>query len=389
MARKALETKRLATKLMADNESSPLALYRRASSSSSSFRSGMTSTTDVQHGPRMMGSNDDDQQCDDQSIRNIPTVASSLPHKLVGDAAVGTGVTFLMAPFLSVVDKAISQRATGSHTLMSSCLHSIRSMASNPITFARNPVFLWCWTVYAATYTAANSLKTIAEHRKEFSGNNALAAGGADKESMGKLGIFFGTSFANSGASVMKDRAFAYMFAADSAAAAVQKVPVATYGLWLSRDLIGVGSSFVLPDLIAQKVSNTCNPEEVKRNRDLSQFLVPVATQFVAGPLHLLGLDLFNRPMQGMSWRDVFVERGRFLVDGYSAVVGARIARIIPGYGFGGVLNTKFRDSWREYLLEKETFEGTTSGKRLEQGEWSAPLSSVIRTVQKGFYETA
>jgi hypothetical protein len=281
------------------------------------------------------------------------SVSSSLPLKLLGDAAVGIGVTFLMAPSLTIADRAISQRAAGTHTLVQSGLLSLQSMVRNPIAYARSPAFLYVWAVYAATYTTANSLKTIVEHQEqtrrlsaaveESQGNNA---------SIGKLGIFLGTSLANSGASVWKDRAFAYMFATNSAVTP-QKVPLASYGFWLSRDLIGVGSSFVLPDLIAKNLSETAaNPEEYEKYRDLSQLCVPIATQFVAGPLHLLGLDIFNRPMQGMTWRGTILERSKFLLNGYAAVVSARIARIIPGYGFGGVLNSKYRDSWREYLMQ-------------------------------------
>jgi len=294
---------------------------------------------------------------------------SSLTFKLAGDVVVGTGVTFLMAPFLSIVDKAIAQRASGTHTLMRSCVESAHAMVTNPVAYARNPAFLYVWAVYAATYTTANSLKTIVEHCEHNSKNNnnqrsvTLSLNRRHQEqhpeqdaySMGKLGIFLGTSFANSGASVMKDRAFCHLYSADAASAVARTVPMASYGLWMSRDLIGVGSSFVLPDLLARKLSSpSATTEEQKRNRDMSQFCVPIATQFVAGPLHLLGLDLFNRPLQDMSFRQRLLERSAFLVNGYAAVVGARIARIIPGYGFGGVLNTKFRDEWREYLVERD-----------------------------------
>ena len=391
-----METKRLATKLMADNEASPLFRYRQASSSEhraagdSAVEKVSAASADVQ----------DKQDTVDTQIINS-SVPSSLPLKLAGDAAVGVGVTFLMAPFLSVVDRAISERAAGSKTIMSSCLYSLRSMVANPVAFARNPVFLWCWAVYGSTYTTANSLKTIVEHRKEFSNattcsSSSKGPAAVDEESMGKLGIFLGTSLANSGASVMKDRAFAYMFATDAAAAAVQKVPNASYGLWLSRDLIGVGSSFVLPDLIAKRMSSE-NPEDMQKYRDMSQFGVPVATQFVAGPLHLLGLDLFNRPMQSISWRDAFVERTRFLMNGYSAVVGARIARIIPGYGFGGVMNTKLRDGWREHLLEREangesvfpSVAPTYHKEDEQQQERASRLFGVIRHMQRNTLEVA
>ena len=301
---------------------------------------------------------------------NSMSAPSNLGFKLAGDAVVGTGVTLLMAPVLTVIDKAIAQRAAGTHTLAQSSLQTIQSMISRPAAFARNPAFLYVWAVYASTYTTANSLKTLVEHQEQSSSKTASTQD-QNRAALGPMGVFLGTSFANSGASVLKDRAFAFMFSPESASTTIaRKVPMASYGLWMSRDLIGVGSSFILPDLIASKLS-VSNPEDMKRNRDVAQFCVPVATQLVAGPLHLLGLDLFNRPMQDMPIKHRLMERVAFLSNGFTAIVGARVARIIPGYGFGGVLNANLRDSWRDYLRDQE---GTESYLQ-------TPLNSTIRNL--------
>jgi len=314
---------------------------------------------------------------------NIKSPSTSLSSKLVGDAVVGTSVTFLMAPFLTVVDKAIAQRAAGTHTLAQSSMQTLQSIMKKPTAFVRNPAFLYVWAVYASTYTTANSLKTLVEHQEKMSPRRFSLTQETvndthqqDQAALGKIGIFLGTSVANSGASVMKDRKFAYMFSPQSASrsSVARTVPIASYGLWMSRDLIGVGSSFVLPDLIARKLSS--NPEDMKLKRDVAQFCVPIATQLVAGPLHLLGLDLFNRPMQALPVRQRLVERVAFLANGYTAVVGARVARIIPGYGFGGVLNSNLRDGWREYLLERDTTESST------QISLSSKLGTLVATVR-------
>jgi hypothetical protein len=286
--------------------------------------------------------------------QSLHPTSSNLAAKLVGDAVVGTGVTLLMAPLLTIADKGIAQRAARTHTLLQSCAQSARSIISNPVAFARNPAFLYVWGVYATTYTTANSLKTLVDHQEQSTRKTTVTSS-KDGSSLGQVGIFLGTSVANSGASLLKDRAFAKMFSPDAATNTVTKsVPKQSYALWMTRDLIGVGSSFVLPDLIAKKLSAS-TPEELKRNRDISQFCVPVATQLVAGPLHLLGLDFYNRPMQDMSWKQAAIERYKCLVNGSAAVITGRVARIIPGYGFGGVLNTKFRESWREYLSQPES----------------------------------
>ncbi|CAB9501384.1 expressed unknown protein [Seminavis robusta] len=288
---------------------------------------------------------------DESSTLTHGTRPSNLGLKLAGDAVIGTGVTFMVAPFLTIVDQAITQRASGTNTIFRSGMQSLQKMVTSPIAFVKSPAFLYVWAVYATTYSVANGLKTLVEHQEQKSSRKR-----DDSSSLGKAAIFLGTSVTNSSASILKDRAFAQMFAANAATTTglARQVPVASYGLWMTRDLIGVGSSFVLPDMVAQQLPF----EDEQRNRDISQLCVPIATQLVAGPLHLLGLDLFNRPMQDMPWKHQVLERYHCLVNGYGAVVGARIARIIPGYGFGGVLNTKLRDGWRDYLVERDTANG-------------------------------
>ena len=76
-----------------------------------------------------------------------------LSMNLIGDVIVACGVTLGIAPFMSIIDKSIVQRAAGTHTIVESCVQSITSMARNPVEFVKSPMFLMMWGVYAATYT--------------------------------------------------------------------------------------------------------------------------------------------------------------------------------------------------------------------------------------------
>jgi hypothetical protein len=90
----------------------------------------------------------------------------------------------------------------------------------------------------------------------------------------------------------------------------------------------------------------------------VAQLVTPVAAQLIAGPLHYVGLDCYNRPLtkQGGygSLASQLTERARFLYRGVGTVVGARMARILPGYGIGGVWNTRLRSEWREALIQRQ-----------------------------------
>ena len=69
--------------------------------------------------------------------------------------------------------------------------------------------------------------------------------------------------------------------------------------------------------------------------------------------MQLLGLDLYNRPLHGLSFKEVLYERVRFQAQNFGAIVGARISRIAPAYGIGGIGNTYLRDKWRDQVLRK------------------------------------
>jgi uncharacterized protein (UPF0218 family) len=87
-----------------------------------------------------------------QSLANID-FEPDLIAKLAGDVIVACGVTLGIAPFMSVIDKSVVQRAAGTHTIVQSCVESVSAMVRNPSNFVRSPMFVMMWGVYAATYT--------------------------------------------------------------------------------------------------------------------------------------------------------------------------------------------------------------------------------------------
>lgn len=283
-----------------------------------------------------------------------PKTSTHLGEKLMGDVMVAFGVTLGVAPFISVVDKAIVQRANGSHSITSSAVESIKTMVRNPVAYIKSPMFLMMWGVYGVTYATANSLKTIVEHqehaRKTVESRHGISQDSSSSTSTGPMVIFAGTTIVNSASSLLKDKAYAKMF---GTAGAASSIPMITYGLWATRDLMVVGSSFVIPELVGKKLEQDfgINKDDALR---VSQLSVPIATQFLVAPVQLLGLDFYNRPLSNIGYAEAAIERTRFVASGFWSVAGARVARIFPAYSIGGVLNTKFRNAWRDELIEKE-----------------------------------
>jgi hypothetical protein len=285
---------------------------------------------------------------------NLPILAKQdfLPPQdlcmnLIGDVIVACGVTLGIAPFMSVIDKSIVQRAAATHTIVQSCAQSITAMIRNPVEFVKSPMFLMMWGVYAATYTTANSLKTILEYQDNQKSDNMCS------DSMPRIGtfsVFALTTSVNSTSTMYKDRFYARHFGTTKTAA---KMPLITYGLWGARDCMVIGSSFILPGHMSDILERNTNLDRVT-SLQISQLTCPVLTQLVAGPTQLLGLDFYNRPLTDLSYRAAIVERMRFQYSNFTSIVGARIARIAPAYGIGGVCNTHFRDKWRNNVTEKD-----------------------------------
>jgi hypothetical protein len=296
-----------------------------------------------------------------------PLANVGLWERLAGDVAVAATVTGAVAPFLTIVDKAIVQRAAGSHTVLRSARASVSAMLSQPAGYLRSPTFLWMWATYAATYSAANCLRTITEQREYDALGRSTSGGGghAQYERQKKATpatLFVGTTVVNSAASLVKDRAYAQMFGAGGGGGgggAAPSIPRVSYFLWMARDLTVIGSSFILPSYVAQHLQDKHGWNQGTATK-VAQVATPMAAQLVAGPLHYVGLDCFTRPIPAgattstSSIASAAMNRLQQLRRAAPEVIAARMVRILPAYGITGVYNTQFRDAYRNYLIESK-----------------------------------
>jgi hypothetical protein len=147
-----------------------------------------------------------------------------------------------------------------------------------------------------------------------------------------KVPKFINTSAVNIVACVSKDRAFTRMFGLKPPG----KLPLGTYALFGSRDSMTILASFTIPPYIARSLQAQGYSKEVSLNA--AQLSCPIMIQFISTPLHLHGLDLYNNPQHSWGQRFAFVKRE------YVKSAVARMARIFPAFGIGGVLNRKLRE---------------------------------------------
>lgn len=134
---------------------------------------------------------------------------------------------------------------------------------------------------------------------------------------------------------------------------AVRKVPVASYALFTARDCMTIFASFNVPVLLGPGVGAWMGEEMCRRvcsGQTVVQFAAPAAVQVLSTPVHLLGLDLYNRPACERTGVPNWGERWALVRKNWGISVVARLCRIIPAYGVGGVVNVKVRRSLMEGL---------------------------------------
>jgi len=191
-------------------------------------------------------------------------------------------------------------------------------------------------SLYFGTYFTANTIDTTSStvHNKPLVETTA----GTSK--------FVATSTANLALCLYKDNRFTQLFGSSTSK---RPVPLPTFALFTVRDCLTIFASFNLPPLLAPKLEARMG-EEVSRYvtaATVAQFVTPAAVQIFSTPLHLLGLDLYNREGVRLGGKDGRL--GRVLRD-WAKASFARMGRIIPAFGVGGVVNMKVRRGLMERL---------------------------------------
>ncbi|KAI9044270.1 uncharacterized protein KD926_001500 [Aspergillus affinis] len=284
------------------------------------------------------------------------------------DLAAASLSASLISPVIALIDKSLIPKNNSP---------ALPARPKPPVSLARP--FGIVWTLYATTYTVANTGDSLSS-RVQYQ-HAALLASAATIAVNVPLGIW-------------KDLRFAQMFAggatavttaaktAQEAVSTVSKEVVGkeiskmgigsgrwkpasagggrlATGAFLMRDVITIVASFTLAPrcaeylttsgmldsessenhgALAMKTKMEAHPHEISQKATIiAQLAVPVLSQVVATPVHLVGLDSFSRPMASWAERMAFVRKHVL-----PTTVG-RCLRIIPAFGVGLVVNTELR----------------------------------------------
>ncbi|KAJ5096148.1 hypothetical protein NUU61_005504 [Penicillium alfredii] len=304
--------------------------------------------------------------------RNAPTWNSqNLGLRLGVDAGSAAAAGALTCPLITIIDRAIIEKASKGFPIRQTISSCFRSMVTRPSGFFLSTPFLLIYTLYSSTYLTANVIDTVTSTLRNQS-YSTVTPGPAK---------FITTTTVNMAICVYKDARFARIFGASpppscaappslsspstssthpprsalraphpsSAPAVANQIPKISYGLFCLRDSITIFASFNIPALIAPSI-----PDFVASTPGMkaatAQFACPALMQFASTPMHLLGLDLYNRqPPGGLPW----TERAARIRRDYVPSCFARMGKIVPAYGIGGVANVRLRASLMQ-RLEKQ-----------------------------------
>jgi hypothetical protein len=175
--------------------------------------------------------------------------------------------------------------------------------------------------VFSGTYATAN----VVERYFQLKGTSPV------------LPKFLASSVVNISLSVSKDKAYARMFGKGSP----RSTPLSSLSLFAIRDGMTVLASFSMPPIISSKLQASYGLSKLRADT-IAQLSSPLLVQILSTPLHLLGLDLYNRRQLESNQ---MTERMSFIKQEYFKTLLARWSRILPAFGIGGIINTRLRST--------------------------------------------
>ncbi|KAI8853684.1 hypothetical protein BC829DRAFT_480699 [Chytridium lagenaria] len=233
-----------------------------------------------------------------------------LPAILLADCISAILTAASVAPAVAIIDRSIIANVSGKQPLLDGLKEGFHTLLTKPWLVARQPSVMAVFCVYGSTYLFANTVESLCIHDQK---DPAIPK-------------FIASSVTNITGTIWKDRLLTRWFGNT----APRPLPFGSYILFGSRDALTMAASFTLPPLLSQKLT-TSTPLSKRTTDVIAQLFLPCAFQLVSTPIHLLGLDLYNRPEGG--------DRFGKVRSGYVSATVARMGRILPAFGVGGVVN--------------------------------------------------
>ncbi|KAJ5631647.1 uncharacterized protein N7484_011747 [Penicillium longicatenatum] len=286
----------------------------------------------------------------------IQRSGSRLGELLVADSLVAAGSAALITPAVMIFDRLVVEKSFYNQPLLPAFRKHLWFSLTQPATFLTSRPSLLVWSLYTATFATANMSETLLN--KVYPKIDHAIAG---------MTTFASTFFVNSSVGIWKDVKFAQLFGHNNIkntptpstttpttstpnivrSIGRTRIPLATYSAFLLRDGLTIFGSFSLPAMVSANIPDSVASQEYLKIL-IAQLAIPASIQLVSTPIHLFGLDVYNRP-QVLPMKDRISRISRDWI-GASLL---RMCRIIPAFGIGGFLNTEGRLYLHDQLDER------------------------------------
>lgn len=241
--------------------------------------------------------------------------------KLSRGAASALLVALPLAMGVTVFDRSVIQFANGTAPSLSRALSKgFQNVLRSPIACALGKDNLAVFAVYGTTYVGKNAAEISAD---EFNLDKFWT-------------VFFVSTIVNSSMGILKDRFLATMFGKGPAT-----FPLNSYINFIARDSVIVGASFNGPLLVSPWLQRNFSGMSKDSCDVVAQLGCPAAAQIIGTPIHMLGLDFYNRPQASLATRILEAVKSSY------APIGVRMVRQCYVFGFGSLavkyVNKKFQ----------------------------------------------
>ncbi|KAI0533136.1 hypothetical protein GGR58DRAFT_517166 [Xylaria digitata] len=283
-------------------------------------------------------------------MTELPMPNTRTLDQLVGDVTAAKISATLASPAIVLIDRAVVEKTTSRVPILRVLWTQAVYAASRPKCFLFSRPFAIVWTLYAATYTVASCSATL--------GKKYYAA-------VASTATFLATTTINVPLGIWKDVRFAQIFSHDRIVGTIshiatharttassksmiasspasfvitpspRRMPKAVAGVFLARDAMTLFGSITLAPKAATYIPDSLT-SNMHAKAAVSQLTMPVLTQLVATPVHLLGLDLYQRRQRSITVSN----RLAYIAPELGGATFARCLRILPAFGFG-VLATR------------------------------------------------
>jgi hypothetical protein len=223
----------------------------------------------------------------------------------------GTTSSLLISPIMAFLDMSILKSQIHKEKLSQALVSNLNYYTANKKTFIKP--FGIMNVVYTSTYCTAN-LTELACKKSHIDY---------------KIPTLLTTSLVNIGTIMYKDMEYAKLLKNSK-----KQFPLQSNLLFALRDMSTIMTCFIWKKDAIQYLDKYMlhNKSEL-----IASILMPCLIQIFSTPLHILAIDIYERPSAS------FKQRLNYIPTIYKSVLTGRIARAFPAFGIGGFVNDMLR----------------------------------------------